>query len=41
VKYETPEIVELGEASDLILGCTCSGCDCGGGKLSKQGGGIG
>jgi hypothetical protein len=35
VKYETPEIVELGNADELILGCTCSACDCGGTKLSK------
>ena len=34
MKYEAPEIVELGDAADLTLGCSCSGCDCGGGKKS-------
>jgi hypothetical protein len=29
VRYESPEIVELGDAQSLVLGCDCSGCDCG------------
>lgn len=26
--YETPEVFELGEADELTLSCSCSGCDC-------------
>jgi hypothetical protein len=27
--YEAPEILELGEAEDVTLGCCCGGCcDC-------------
>lgn len=36
MKYEAPEIVELGKAEELILSCSCSGCDCGGGKQSSD-----
>lgn len=36
-QYEAPEIFELGEASEVTLGCTCSGCDCEGGKKSSSG----
>lgn len=26
--YEAPEVIELGEAADLIMGCNCYNCDC-------------
>jgi len=27
MKYETPQIMTLGNAKDLILGCPCGGCE--------------
>jgi hypothetical protein len=38
MKYEAPEIVELGTAEELILGCGCDGCDCSGGKTKAKSG---
>lgn len=26
--YESPEVIELGDAADLIMGCNCYNCDC-------------
>lgn len=34
--YEAPEILEIGLAEEVILSCSCSGCDCGGGKMSTE-----
>lgn len=34
--YETPEMMELGEAEVLTLGCCGCHCDCCGGKHSHE-----
>lgn len=40
MQYEAPEVAELGNAAELTLGCSCSGCDCAGGKKSSSTDGL-
>lgn len=36
MRYESPELFELGNAEDVTLGCGCDHCDCGEGKHNHE-----